>query len=287
MLDGIPLVDAHIHAARLPTLKESWKDWAAQYGRQVPLSELYDAEGTVIPERFDAYLEREGVDHALLLCEYSPKVTGIQPIEDLLPLVRHSPARLHPVANLNPHYHYPLVPELERQLGFGAVALKLHPVHGGFPPNDRALYTVYAYCEGHHVPVIFHVGTSVFPGSTNSYADPALVEDVLRDFPDLTVVLAHGGRGWWYEAAAFLALMRPNVWIDISGLPPRRLPDYYRSAGFARVARKMIFGTDWPGVPGIAANARVLQELELDHDTLEAIYYRNAMLVYGLQAEPT
>src|ERR671934_51182 len=206
MLDGIPLVDAHIHAARLPTLKESWKDWAAQYGRQVPLSELYDAEGTVIPERFDAYLEREGVDHALLLCEYSPKVTGIQPIEDLLPLVRHRPARLHAVANLNPHYHYPLVPELERQLGFGAVALKLHPVHGGFPPNDRALYTVYAY---------------------------------------------------------------------------------YQSAGFARVARKMIFGTDWPGVPGIAANARVLQELELDQDTLEAIYYRNAMLVYGLQAEPT
>jgi predicted TIM-barrel fold metal-dependent hydrolase len=49
----------------------------------------------------------------------------------------------------------------------------------------------------------------------------------------------------------------------------------------------MIFGTDWPGVPGIAANARVLQELELDQDTLEAIYYRNAMRVYGLQAEPT
>jgi predicted TIM-barrel fold metal-dependent hydrolase len=81
--------------------------------------------------------------------------------------------------------------------------------------------------------------------------------------------------------------MRPNVWIEISGLPPRRLPDYYRNAGFARVARKMIFGTDWPGVPGIAANARVLQELELDQDTLEAIYYRNAMLVYGLQAERT
>src|SRR5256885_12216974 len=41
-----------------------------------PLSALYDAEGAVIPERFDAYLEREGVDHALLLCEYSPKATG-------------------------------------------------------------------------------------------------------------------------------------------------------------------------------------------------------------------
>ncbi len=47
---------------------------------------------------------------------------------------------------------------------------------------------------------------------------------MFRDFPDLTVVLAHGGRGWWYDQAAFLALMRPNVWLEVSGLPPHRLP---------------------------------------------------------------
>jgi predicted TIM-barrel fold metal-dependent hydrolase len=282
VLDGIPLVDAHLHTPRLSTLKDAWKDWAAQYGRQVPLSELYDGEGVLIPERFDAYLEREGVDHALLLCEYSPKATGIQPIEDLLLLAQYNPARIHLVANLNPHYHYPMVAELERQRALGALALKLHPVHGGFSPNDRSLYSVYAHCERQGVPVIFHSGTSVFPGSTNSYADPALVEDVARDFPDLSIVLAHGGRGWWYEAAAFLTLMRPNVWIEISGLPPQRLPDYYKDAGFERVARKMIFGTDWPGVPGIAANARVLQNLGLDRETLEAIYYKNAMRVYRL-----
>ena len=28
----------------------------------------------------------------------------------------------------------------------------------------------------------------------------------LRDFRELTVVRAHGGRGWWYDAAAFLAM---------------------------------------------------------------------------------
>src|SRR5918912_1405 len=282
MLDGIPLVDAHIHAARLPTLKESWKDWAAQYGRQVPLSELYDAEGTVIPERFDAYVEREGVDHALLLCEYSPKVTGIQPIEDLLPLVRHRPARLHAVANLNPHYHYPLVPELERQLGFGAVALKLHPVHGGFAPNDRALYTVYALCQQHGLPVVVHCGTSTFPGSTNRYADPALLEDVVRDFPDLTVVLAHGGRGWWYDEAGFMTMMRENVWIEVSGLPPQKLPEYYERYGFERLAQKMIFGTDWPGVPGLKKNALAFFELGLDPETVKLILHENAERVYKL-----
>jgi predicted TIM-barrel fold metal-dependent hydrolase len=187
------------------------------------------------------------------------------------------------MANLNPHLHYPLVEELKRQIGLGAVGLKLHPVHGGFPPNDRMLYPAYAFCEANDFPVVFHCGTSVFPGSTNRYADPALVEDVARDFPDLDVVLAHGWRGWWYDAAAFIALMRPNVWIEVSGLPPKKLPDYYKNFDFARLARRMIFGTDWPGVPGNRANAQAIVDLGLERETLEGILHKNAREVYRLE----
>ena len=32
MLDGRPLIDAHVHAARLPTLKPAWRTWADQFG---------------------------------------------------------------------------------------------------------------------------------------------------------------------------------------------------------------------------------------------------------------
>src|SRR6185503_15392234 len=131
----------------------------------------------------------------------SPKATGYQLFDDLLPIVEHNPRRFRPVANVNPHLHFPIARELTRQLDLGAAALKIHPVHGGFRPDDA----------------------------------------VLRDFPDLQVVLAHGGRGWWYDAAAFLALSRPNVWIELSGLPPKRLPEYYARFDLARLARKWIF----------------------------------------------
>ncbi len=146
------------------------------------------------------------------------------------------------------------------------------------------LYPAYAYCEREDFSVVFHCGTSVFPGSTNRYADPALIEDVVRDFPDLTVVLAHGGRGWWYDAAAFITLMRPNVWIEVSGLPPQKLPDYYKNYDFGKLARSMIFGTDWPGVPGIEANALSLMDLGLEKETVELILHRNAERVYRLDA---
>ena len=129
-------------------------------------------------------------------------------------------------------------------------------MHGGFSPADPALYPAYQACVTEGLPVVVHCGTSSFPGSANELADPALLLPVLRDFPGLTVVLAHGGRGWWYDAAASLALLHENVWIELSGLPPQRLPHYYARFDLRRLARKFIFGTDWPGVPGIARNAR-------------------------------
>ena len=284
MLDGHVLVDAHMHISRLETVSEGWRRWVDTFGEKGLIERFYDADGAVIPEVFSELLDAQGVDTAVVFCEYSPKVAGLQPIEDLLPLTKHD-RRVRPIANLNPHLHYPLAEEFERQLGLGAVALKIHPVHGGFPANDRALYPAFEICRSRGLPVVVHCGTSSFPGATNSYADPVLLDDVLRDFPGLNIVLAHGGRGWWYDAAAFLALSLRNVWIELSGLPPRRLPEYYARHDFARLCRRFIFGTDWPGVPGIARNARAVASLCPDDETAGLVLGGNAMRVYRLDAE--
>lgn len=285
MLDGRALIDVHLHAARLPTLKPAWHQWSDRFGDAALTAELYDETGTLRPAAFDAYLAREGVDVALLLSEYSPKVTGIQPIEDMLPLAARNPARIKPIANINPHYHYPVDEELRRQLDLGAVACKLHPVHAGVAANDRSLYPAYEVCQAAGIPLVVHCGTSTFPGSANKYADPVLLDDVLRDFRGLDIALAHGGRGWWYDAAAFMALTYDRVWIELSGLPPSRLRTYYARHDWARLTRRMIFGTDWPGVPGIARNARAVAALCPDEETAALVLAGNAMRVYHLKVE--
>jgi predicted TIM-barrel fold metal-dependent hydrolase len=289
MIDGRLLVDAHVHVARLPTLSPDWQQWVRTFGDGVPIGELFDADGTPRPAAIDDHFARQGADHVLLFTEYSPKVTGMQPIEDVLPLAAANPVRFRPVANLNPHLHYPVARELARQVDLGAIALKIHPVHGGFEARDRMLYPAYAWAEERRLPVIVHCGTSTFSGSVNGYADPVLLDDVFRDFPGLTVVLAHGGRGWWYDAAAFIALSRPNVWLEVSGLPPQRLPDYY-GRSLRRLAGKMVFGTDWPGVPGVERNARALEKVLLDAGCTEAdvaaAWGGNAARIFGLGSPP-
>ena len=47
----------------------------------------------------------------------------------------------------------------------------------------------------------------------------------------------------------------------------------------------MIFGTDWPGVPGIAANARAVAALCPDEETATLVLAGNACQVYNLKLE--
>lgn len=279
MLDGRPLVDVHLHPARRDTLKPPWDVWIQGFDSP-SVQAVYEGDA-VDPTRFDAMLEAEGVDLAIVLAEYSPKVTGIQSVEDMAALAG---PRVRFAANVNPHLHHPVEDEVVRQLDLGAVALKVHPVHGGFAVNDRALYPAYAICQERGVPIVVHCGTSTFPGALNQYADPALLDDVLRDFRRLDVVLAHGGRGWWYDAAAVLALSNERVWIELSGLPPSRLRTYYARHSWPRLTRRMIFGTDWPGIPGIAVNARAVAALCPDEGIAELVLAGNAMRVYGLKS---
>lgn len=280
MLDGRPLVDAHVHPPRLATVKPAWLDWAERFSGPHDWRSAYDGDGNPVPARLDALFDAEGVDRALLFCEYSPRATGIQPIEDNLKLVEYNPTRFRLVANVNPHLHHPVSSEVERQLELGAVALKIHPVHAGFSPADREMYAAYAVCAERGVPVILHSGTSSFPGARARFGDPALMLDVLEDFPQVQFVFAHGGRGWWYDTAAFLAMAKPNVWLDVAGLPPAKLPEYYARFDLQRLAGRWIFGTDWPGVPGPARNARALVDIGLPDDVLTGVLSGNAAKLF-------
>lgn len=284
-MDDFPVIDVHQHVVRLDSLHMPVDVWAPPGLSRMAWRDVYDGD-VPDPAAFVALLDAEGVDVALLLSEHSPRVTGMQRVEHLLPLVDYAPERLAVIASINPHVHFPAVEELERQADLGAVACKIHAVHGDFDPARRDLYLVYARCRELGLPVVFHCGTSNFPGAANARADVASLAPIVTDFPGLDIVLAHGGRGWSYDAAAWFALTYPNVWIELSGLPPPRLPGYYKAVGFDRLAPRCIFGTDFPGVPSIAGNIAGIRDLGLDEEILADVLWRNAARVYAFDRAP-
>jgi predicted TIM-barrel fold metal-dependent hydrolase len=160
---------------------------------------------------------------------------------------------LHPFVSLNPYVHTDLVGELDGLRDRWRVAgVKLTPPYQHYYPADARMYPLYARCQDLGLPILFHTGLSTFKGTRLKYADPLLLDDVAVDFPTLRIVLAHSGRGVWYEQAALLARLHEHVYLELAGLPPKNLATYFPD--LPRLAPKMIFGSDWPVVPDLAAN---------------------------------
>ncbi len=61
------------------------------------------------------------------------------------------------------------------------------------------------------------------------------------------------------------------------------LRTYYAKHNWARLTRRMIFATDWPGIPGIAANARAVAALCPDEETTGLVLAGNACAVYHFE----
>lgn len=240
------------------------------------------------PEEFLRYLDRSGVERAVLVNYVAPEVIGYTEAANTFvsEYARANPDRLIAVGGIRPDH-----PDPEREVvhlieDLGIRGLKLHPPHQLFRPNAYVdgelpgLRTLYDACSRHHLPVIVHTGTSIFPRARNRFADPLAVDDIAVDFPDLTIVLAHGGRPIWMETAVFLARRFPNVWLEVSGTPPSRLLEYFPQ--LARIADKVLFGTDWPGpgVRDIGANLQAFRDLPLPPDAQRRILEENPLAVF-------
>ena len=154
--------------------------------------------------------------------------------------------------------------DMEQIVRLGIRLIKIHPSHQLLYPNDylngvKELEIIYRVAEANGIPVMFHTGTSIFPGARNKFADPIYVDDVAVDFPKLKIVLAHGGRPLWMDTAFFLVRRHANVFLDISGMPPKALLTYFPR--LEEIAAKAMFGTDWPS-PGVSTIAKNLAEFK-------------------------
>lgn len=237
------------------------------------------------PGRLVAHLDREGIQRVALINYSSPDVMGFTDEVNAWVLDYCKPyrERLLPVGSVHPRYVSAPGEEARRLIDAGMRMFKVHPPHqlihanayrdGGEWPG---LAEVYGVAQEAGIPVMVHTGTSVFPGARNKYGNPMEVDDVAVDFPELDLILAHGGRPLWMDEAFFLLRRHPRTWLDVSGIPPRRLLEYFPR--LESIAHKVLWGTDWPapGVPGLAANVTAFRELALSADVQEAILTGNA-----------
>ncbi len=284
-------IDVHVHVMPWDMLKPSAA--AAVKTTQPKHALLHELSSD--PGRLVAYMDAHNIERVGLINYLSPEVMGYTERTNDFVASFAAPCahRFIPFGGVDPRLTPDMGASMDRLLGeLRLKGIKIHPPHQWFnvnqylfDPDLRGLTTVYEKCIEYDVPLMVHTGTSMFEGARNRFADPMPVDDIAVDFPELRIIMAHAGRPLYGDTAFFLLRRHPNVWCDISSVPPTSILSYYPWLG--RVADKVLFGSDWPGpgVKDISENIEQFRALDLPAEMKRKILRGNAIRIFKLPGQ--
>jgi hypothetical protein len=272
-------IDFHVH---LPT--PDWLDGSMD--GYVEAAEAYfrsTVERQSLGELADKYRALDVL--AVLLAWDAETATGRPrvPNETIAAACREYPDAFTGLGSVDPHKPS-AVDEVARIAELGLRGVKFHPSLQAFAPDDPTYWPVFAACERHGLLALFHTGTSGIgarqPGGQGiriDYAHPLKLDAVAAAHPELTVVAAHFGWPWQMDLIA-VALHKTNVYIDISGWSPKRIPPEVVRELKGRLSGQFLWGSDFPFI----APERCLAELDELGLASPALLRDNAARVLGL-----
>jgi len=227
-----------------------------------------------------AAMDEAGVAISLLSAWHGPEGSLVSN-EEVAAYVDQAPDRLRGVATVDLEHPMEAVRAIRHFVdGKRFVAVRVVPWLWSLPPNHRLYYPVYAACIDAGVPLCTQIGhTGPLKRSETGRPLPYL-EDVMLDFPELTVVGGHVGFPWIDELTT-MAIKFPNFHVDTSAYALHRLPPAF-VAWMKGVGRnRVMFGTNWP----MLRPARCLEglnDLGLGAEAEAAFLHGNARRVFKL-----
>jgi uncharacterized protein len=283
-LGGLRITDVHVHIQPWRELKPSVLE-VMRRGKEADwdlLRQVMDDPAALLE-----IMDGAGVWRVGLVNYPAPDVMGFTDATNTFAAkyARADPARLLPYGGVHARFTKDPAGDVDRLVDLGLRLVKIHPPHQGFPANAYtdgldALGAIYRRCEERGMPVMIHTGTSIFPGARSKYGNPMELDDVAIDFPDLRIVMAHGGRPLYMDEAFFILRRHRNVSLDVSGIPPARLLEYFPR--LPELTDRVLWGTDWPspGVKDMAQNIEQFLTLPLQDSHKKAILETNALALF-------
>jgi predicted TIM-barrel fold metal-dependent hydrolase len=230
-------VDVHTHV------------WKAEHWSPTMIEEASIARGCpadIDIKEEDHWEAMKAVDRAFVF-GFRARHSGLVVPNDLIAsYVAQHPAKLIGFACLDP-WDDDYLDEMHRCFeGLNFKGLKLAPIYQNYHPMDERMQPVYKYCERRGIPVLFHQGTTFVRRAPLKYAQPAQLEDLAMEYPDLKMIIAHMGHPWIDETIVLIR-KQPNMYADISALyyRPWQFYNALMSAVEYGAHHKLLLGSDY------------------------------------------
>lgn len=244
--------------------------WTQQTGRQV----VPNVDMTV------AAMDAANVDISLISAWHGPGGSLISN-EEVADAISQAPTRLRGLATVDLNDPVEAVRTIRKYVdGKRFVGVRIVPWLWDLPPNDRRYYPIYVACVEAGVPFCTQIGHTgplcrSEPGRLIPYLD-----DVLLDFPELTIIGGHVGFPWIDEVIS-LCLKYPNLYVDTSAYAVHRLPNDFVAFLKGPGKTRIMFGTNWP----MLSPRRCLEKIDqlgLSEEGKELFLSGNAKRVFNL-----
>jgi len=247
------LIDAHYHLVAQEWYPDGWWQTVTgmylngmkQLGMEMPLEMIRE---TLIPTLWDpegealiSDMDTNGIDKTVILpMDYwllygEPKVSIEGQLKAYADIQNKHPDKIIAFATVDPRRPN-AVDLVERSVKeWGLKGLNLYPQTGYFM-NEPATYKVLEKASEYNLPVTCHTGQLGAAPLRAKYGDPIHLDDVVQDFPNLTITAGHMAFGW-HEQLFYLAGLRYNIHTDVSAWQDVSLSNYVK---FCQVLRQAL-----------------------------------------------
>lgn len=243
------IIDAHTHLFPEDVRKHRLAFCRRDEGFRV----IYGSEKARLssPEEILESMDRDGVDRSVV-CGFPWRDPDLcrEGNDYLLDSLHRHGDRMIPFACLPLTSFRRAEKELERCLSQGARGVgELAFYSGDFSPGIvRRLASLLSRLSHESIPVLLHTNEPVghdYPGKTLRSLQP--IYDFLRLVPDVRVILAHWGGGFFfYELMPEVAQAAREVFYDTAASPFLYRPEIYLSALKIIGPDRILFGSDFP-----------------------------------------
>lgn len=226
------------------------------------------------PDELIEDMDAHGVEKAILTSGYGPGDT----VGWVKAAIKAYPDRLYGSHIVDPREGMKavrLVDDLVRNEGFRLV--RMMAFMSQKPYDDAINYPIYAKCAELNVPISLNVGIPG-PREPSRCQDPFPLDEICYFFPELTVIMAHGGEPW-ADLCVKLMLKWPNLFYMTSAFAPKRIPPAILQYLNSRGADRIMWASDYP----VLTFERCLKDISgmkfRDDETLEKFLSGNARRV--------
>ncbi len=301
---GFPIIDFHAHLPYgpwRPLHHPKIKEYADQRARRMALewdfpdlpgSDHQEIDLEKLAQRWAGEVDRHGLERVVF-------VTG-GGNENLARAVALHPEKFVGFAHLDP-LGSNSAQELRRCVDeHGFRGLKIISPRMSLPYDHPDLDPVWRFLAERELPVVIHFGLLGHAGGivSHPYINPLSAASVPARFPEIPLVIAHFGCGYWQETL-HLAWAYPNVCVDTSGsnqwmrwMPyPLDLESAFRKAYETMGPERIIFGSDSSWFPRgfslryLQDQLRICRQLNFPQADIQMIFSGNARRLLKLETD--